>query len=158
MGREVAVHAKGRRWQWGEGGKEMVAMGGGRAAGAPLDEGLCMEGRVALAMCGLCQRDPPSLNEMSFDALAGWRVPSAGGAGCGLRTLCAVPGGTHSRRGMRCVHDWLERVSSAIMMVVAAWAFAHASPKAPCTMRRDGECLSLQWHQFHRAGLVSRAY
>ncbi|KAJ7811951.1 hypothetical protein B0H14DRAFT_2606138 [Mycena olivaceomarginata] len=71
MGREVAVHAKGRKWQWGEGGKEMVAMGGGRAAGAPLDEGMCMEGRVALAMCGLCQRDPPSLDEMSFDTLAG---------------------------------------------------------------------------------------
>ncbi|KAJ7811960.1 hypothetical protein B0H14DRAFT_2606148 [Mycena olivaceomarginata] len=28
----VAVHAKGRKWQRGEGGKEMVAMGGGRAA------------------------------------------------------------------------------------------------------------------------------
>lgn len=50
----------------------MVAMGGGRAAGAPLDEGMCMEGRVALAICGLCQRDPPSLDEMSFDAVAGW--------------------------------------------------------------------------------------
>ncbi|KAJ7871178.1 hypothetical protein B0H14DRAFT_2570906 [Mycena olivaceomarginata] len=40
MGRGVAVHAKRRKWQWGEGGKEMVAMGGGRAAGAPLDEGM----------------------------------------------------------------------------------------------------------------------
>jgi hypothetical protein len=38
----------------------------------PLDEGMCMEGRVALAICGLRQRDPPSLDEMSFDAVAGW--------------------------------------------------------------------------------------
>jgi hypothetical protein len=35
MGSGVAVHARGRKWQRGEGGKEMVAMGGGRAAGAP---------------------------------------------------------------------------------------------------------------------------
>ncbi|KAJ7842183.1 hypothetical protein B0H14DRAFT_2586410 [Mycena olivaceomarginata] len=153
----ACANAKGRKWAAAGGGRRMVAMGGGpRCRVAPSNEGMCCgKERVALAMCGLCPRDPPSLDEMSFrwrwlawlacterrlcrmwlaDALCGpwWNTFEARDA------LCTRPAGACVERD----HDG-----------GGGMGIRTCKPKAPCHDETGWGVSELRWHQFHRVGL-----